>query len=562
MEEEIKDNGIQTGYLERVDPPRGYGSQLRPIINFEKDKINENVEYFCSSDLKGNSFGISTQMHKSSVYIDSNIEQELYKDFKLNGPYNIVGSHNHPNHSAFSDTDINTFIARNFEIELRACGKFYTHVVQKPKNRLNNLKVRDQFFNDFVCNPDPNVTVRLERVWRSQEMYWYRRWRQLGEKSGIKLNPKFENDPEYSIFMETSHKAIKQICETYGILYSRYETESGENVENQEIKDNKVDIDETDINSLSEMNNIVKIEPKKVVIDDRYDILTPLDTRDLDYELTMFRRPYPFEDYSSFNKKKIQEKKEEYEKNGIDEKTKTIIETRNLTVRRKAKIKGAADIVGGITQRKDYSYIPIGRTFGMGGYGLTVFGGTGTNAPYTGGRTKSGKLQYDKATESNNGWGVLPKEIQSQYMVSERIPGLKPYITCRKEVLPILYNLMYDLHKSVEPMVSTSCFNFRKIRDGSTTWSCHASGTAIDYNHRKHPHHKANTFNSTQVAQIQKLIKRYGCRWGGNYGGTSVDDMHFEVWMTETETQLHIQKLNLVDRMNKIKSGINVPVEV
>ena len=424
------------------------------------------------------------------------------------------------------------------------------------------MKVLDEKFNNLIrCNIDPNVKESMIKTTVSRARYLAKKWREEGDTAGIKLNEKFKDDPDYSIFIEATHMAIKEACKTFGIPFAKYETQKPENIENQEIKESKVQIASNDIVSLTEKKDVNTIERKPVVIDERYDVLGALDVSDITYEYTMFRKPYPFEDFNSFNKKKIQEKKEEYEKIGIDEKKKTIIETRNLTVRRKAKLKGETGAIGTMPKRGDYSYIPIGRAFGGVIYGITTFGGTGTNVPYSGERTKHGKLKYNSQTDSYNGWlAYSTKELQREYIVRDYLPGLKPKIECTKEVLPIFYNLFYDLHKSVEPLTSTSCFSYRNAR-GKSVLSCHASGTAIDFNHPKHPHHHANTFKPEQVAQIQKLIKRYGCRWGGNWKGYDVDDMHFEIWMTKNEAQLLIQKLNLVDRMNKIKSGINVPVE-
>ena len=569
MEEVEQNNGIQTGNPEKVEPPRGYGGHLDSIIKFEtKDTILfdsekfpiKNVEYQLSADLKGNEFGLSTQFHHSSVSIDRSVMDKIIEYVKKEGPYTVITAHNHPNSSGFSPADVNNFIRRNFAIEARASGKFYMHVLQKPKNRLNNLKILDEKFNSLTyCNIDPSVAESIEKTITSQNRYWTKKWRKEGDSSGIKLNQKFKDDPDYSIFIEATHIAVKEVCKTFGILYSRYEAEKPENIENQEIKESKVQIASNDIVSLTEKKGVNTIERKPVVIDERYDILGVLDVRDITYESTMFRKPYPFEDFKSFNKKKIQEKKQEYDKIGIDEKKKTIIETRNLTVRRKAKLKGETGGIGTMPKREDYSYIPIGRVFGGVVYGITTFGGTGTNEPYTGERRKSNKLKVtNPSTQSYNGWPVLfTKEQQREFLVTDRIPGLKPPITCTKQVLPIFYNLIYDLHKSVEPLKTTSCFNVRRATLSKGSWSCHASGTAIDFNHQWHPLHHSNTFKPNQVAQIQKLIKRYGIRWGGDFK----DDMHFEINITQNEAQLLIQKLNLVDRMNKIKLGINVPVE-
>ena len=601
MEEVVENNGIPTTYGEKVDPPRGYGGHIKAIKDFEIKKIGESIEHIIATDFNGNSFGESTQEEKKSVRSSPEVWDRINKYVKKNGNYSIIQSHNHPGYTSFSSGDISNFISKNFLFESRVSTKFYTYVIQKPKNRLDNLKIPNEKINNIISDIDPDVEIGIQKIVNNQRKYWMKKWREAGDSSDIKLNEKFKGDPKYSIFLEATHKASFEVCKTYGILYSRYETDftpilddikneqpkqeivkndeqpqkTNEEVKdtttpsnkkiatslskNEEVKETKVEISKSDIIYLTEKKNITDMDKKQVVIDDRYDILTVLDTRDVIYESTMFRKPYPFEDFESFNKKKIQEKKQEYDEIGIDEKKKTIIETRNLTVRRKAKLKGETGAIGTMPKREDYSYIPIGRVFGAVVYGITTFGGTGTNEPYTGERRKNNKLKVtDPSTQSYNGWPVLfTKEQQKEFLVSDKLPGLKPNITCTKQVLPIFYNLIYDLHKSVEPLKSTSCFNVRRATLSQRSWSCHASGTAIDFNHPWHPLYHSNTFKPNQVTQIQKLIKRYGIRWGGDFK----DDMHFEINITQNEAQLLIQKLNLVDRMNKIKSGINVPVE-
>lgn len=65
---------------------------------------------------------------------------------------------------------------------------------------------------------------------------------------------------------------------------------------------------------------------------------------------------------------------------------------------------------------------------------------------------------------------------------------------------------------------------------GTTTWSNHASATAIDLNATRHPQGKRGTFSPTQVSAIRAIL--HECqgliRWGGDYSGT-VDEMHFEI---------------------------------
>jgi hypothetical protein len=72
----------------------------------------------------------------------------------------------------------------------------------------------------------------------------------------------------------------------------------------------------------------------------------------------------------------------------------------------------------------------------------------------------------------------------------------------------------------------------RRQIGGSSKWSNHASGTAIDLNATKHPQGVATraTFSKEEIASIHKRLKFYDdcIRWGGDYSGTP-DGMHFEI---------------------------------
>jgi len=66
---------------------------------------------------------------------------------------------------------------------------------------------------------------------------------------------------------------------------------------------------------------------------------------------------------------------------------------------------------------------------------------------------------------------------------------------------------------------------------GTSVWSNHASGTAIDLNATRHPQGKRGTFSVAQVAAIRTILSGVDgvVRWGGDYTGRSVDEMHFEI---------------------------------
>lgn len=99
-------------------------------------------------------------------------------------------------------------------------------------------------------------------------------------------------------------------------------------------------------------------------------------------------------------------------------------------------------------------------------------------------------------------------------------------------VATILGYVAEQMHRRVEPMVVGWCWGYayREIV-GSTIYSNHASGTAIDYNAPNHGRGARGTFTAAQVREIRKILAEVGnvVRWGGDYSGSSVDEMHFEI---------------------------------
>lgn len=99
------------------------------------------------------------------------------------------------------------------------------------------------------------------------------------------------------------------------------------------------------------------------------------------------------------------------------------------------------------------------------------------------------------------------------------------------QVHTILSYVARRFHAEVEPLVNPGCwgYNFRQI-SGSTSYSNHASGTAIDINAPRHPLGASGTFTSTQVTRIRAILNYCDgvVRWGGDYSGRK-DEMHFEI---------------------------------
>ena len=330
-EEEIQDNGINVDL--KIDPPKGYGHYSEDMRNFEKEYPSKNVEYNICTDLEGNSFGLSTQNSPNHVKISDAVNEKIKIYVKENGLYSIITSHNHPNNTVFSSGDIHTFIIRNFAREARVCNKFYILVMQKPDDNFDSLKKEETKKKLIAKTINENLQDELKNRRNSLYHYWNRRY--SDETGLIPLNPKYTDIEEYRPYVEIEWEVMKSICKEYGIPITRYENTFFDNPF-EEVKSEKVNINEEDANVLNETFDTVD-DSDILAIDDRYDILPVLDKRDFDYQNSVLRSPYNWEDFSHFEKLQYQNEKEEFKNIAESEKRKTIIKSRPLIKRRKAK---------------------------------------------------------------------------------------------------------------------------------------------------------------------------------------------------------------------------------
>jgi hypothetical protein len=135
-------------------------------------------------------------------------------------------------------------------------------------------------------------------------------------------------------------------------------------------------------------------------------------------------------------------------------------------------------------------------------------------------------------TTSYNGWPAStdPAAIGITHLDLPGHPNAFPPGVKSGDVATILGYVAAQLHARVEPM-GDGCwgYSYRKNRNADNL-SCHASGTAIDYNAPRHPNGKSGTFTAAQVAEIRKILSECGgiVKWGGDFHGTK-DEMHFEI---------------------------------
>ncbi|GAA2605491.1 M15 family metallopeptidase [Paractinoplanes durhamensis] len=134
---------------------------------------------------------------------------------------------------------------------------------------------------------------------------------------------------------------------------------------------------------------------------------------------------------------------------------------------------------------------------------------------------------------SQNGW-VAGTVRKLGGLDTSPVPGTTirlPQGVRRGDVATVLLHVAGQFHRTVEPLHAGQCWGYayRRIR-GSTVFSNHASGTAIDLNAPAHPMGAEGTFTPKQVVAIRRILAFCNgtVRWGGDYHGRT-DEMHFEI---------------------------------
>lgn len=142
---------------------------------------------------------------------------------------------------------------------------------------------------------------------------------------------------------------------------------------------------------------------------------------------------------------------------------------------------------------------------------------------------------------SENGWPVIESQSDRDLTVI-RIPGTgNPGIPLRvqKDCAPLLAYVASRVHAEVSDLRENNKagkfqdeggYNYRKIRGGSSRFSNHASGTAMDLNWQKWPMFKRRmTKKQRAAAEAIAADTAEVIRWGGNYSPARVDEMHWEI---------------------------------
>lgn len=134
---------------------------------------------------------------------------------------------------------------------------------------------------------------------------------------------------------------------------------------------------------------------------------------------------------------------------------------------------------------------------------------------------------------SQNGWPVLASDSSFLHSWKLRLAGGELTMTLRRGASGlVLCHLLLWFDEVVEPVLGDGDdhgWALRRIA-GSTEYSNHSSGTAVDLNASQHPAGTPHTFNLIQTHRIERRVSYFfkdSVRWGGSY--THPDEMHFEI---------------------------------
>jgi hypothetical protein len=123
----------------------------------------------------------------------------------------------------------------------------------------------------------------------------------------------------------------------------------------------------------------------------------------------------------------------------------------------------------------------------------------------------------------------------------------------------VLAHFARKFDDEVEALNRSDCHGFsRRQISGTSEWSNHSSGTAVDLNATQHQYGGQHTFTNIELINLRDLMQHYDgvLRWGGDYRYTK-DEMHFEINRGYEAVSLVAQRLrkNNTVSLNRLKPG-------
>lgn len=163
---------------------------------------------------------------------------------------------------------------------------------------------------------------------------------------------------------------------------------------------------------------------------------------------------------------------------------------------------------------------------------------------------------------SYNGW---PASETLKTRVIEPVPGVKFRIVDNDNVATIFTYVAQQYNARVEPLKGPVPddwgFSYRADKNDPTQLSCHASGTALDFNAEKHGNGIKDTFTAAQIVEMQKIIAEvdHTVQCGEFYKHTT-DGMHWEINVPPGHLQETARKIRRMGGEVKPPAGKGIVV--
>lgn len=133
---------------------------------------------------------------------------------------------------------------------------------------------------------------------------------------------------------------------------------------------------------------------------------------------------------------------------------------------------------------------------------------------------------------SQNGWPLI---YDSSVLDRSKVPGTNRQLELRAgDVRVVLDYLCSQFDQRVEGLDEAQRDDWGHAKPvpipGSSSYSNHGSGTAVDLNATRHNWGARGTFTPAQRSEIEEILVELDgvVRWGGHYTGKA-DEMHFEI---------------------------------
>lgn len=167
-------------------------------------------------------------------------------------------------------------------------------------------------------------------------------------------------------------------------------------------------------------------------------------------------------------------------------------------------------------------------------------------------------LPFQETT--GNGWPAFQSRAAAGAgLETVQVPGVRSPLYVAKGTGPAFAEMVRWWDQNIEPVRLLSSYGYRGMASDSSKLSLHSSGTAIDINGCRpselkdpvaaqaesrdkwikgqlpkdctRPYRVQTITDENLRSRIRAKAAELGLKWGGDWGGTSIDEMHFEVQM-------------------------------